>query len=222
VNPHKTSGVLLGLLFLIAMATSAIGGFLFNPLINSEDFLTAIDAHSYLIILGFLLEFICAVAVIGIGVSAFPFLKKYNETLAHWYTSVRIFEATLTAIFVIAGLLLVTVSHEYVKSGTPESSYYHSMGVLLKGARFYGYRLYFIAVCSAAPVFYYVFYKLHYVPRFITVWGLIGTVILLIGNIAAMLGLNIQEENYAFVLGLDEIFIGFWLVLKGVNVKQIE
>ncbi|MHC4536307.1 MAG: DUF4386 family protein [Planctomycetota bacterium] len=84
---------------------------------------------------------------------------------------IRIFEASITAVFVIAGLLLLTLSREYVNAATPDATYFRNSGILLKATRFWGYRIYIIAVSFAVPVFYYIFYKAKFVPRFICVSG---------------------------------------------------
>jgi hypothetical protein len=40
----------------------------------------------------------------------------------------------------MAGLLLITLSQEYVKADTPDASNFQIIGTLLKEARFWGYR----------------------------------------------------------------------------------
>ena len=67
-----------------------------------------------------------------------------------------------------------------------------------------------------------VFYKAKFLPRFISVWGLIGTLLLFIGNMFSMFGITINEAIYGSVLGLNEVFLGVWLLFKGVKVTKEE
>ena len=221
INLNKKTGRLLGLFFLIAMVTSILGSIM-DPILGSNDYLVNVSTNKIQMLLGLISEFICGIAVVGIAITAFPLLKRYNEDLARWYQGTRIFEAAITAVFVMAGLLLITLSQEYVKADTPDAANFQIIGTLLKEARFWGYRIYIIVVCFAVPVFYYVFYKAKFVPRFISVWGLIGTLLLFIGNMFSMFDITINEAIYGSVLGLNEVFLGVWLLFKGVKVTKEE
>jgi hypothetical protein len=209
--------ILLGVFFLIALVASGTGALFIDPLIGSSDYLNEISAHKNQAIVGLLIEFICGIAVVGIAVTAFRVLIKYNVTVARWYQGIRIFEATITAVFVMAGFLLITLSQEYVRAGAPDAPYFRTMGSLLMEARFWGYRIYIITVSFAVPGFYYALHKAKLLPRFITVWGLIGTFILLTGCLFHMFGYAIREEMYGSVLGLNELVLAIWLIAKGFN-----
>jgi hypothetical protein len=221
INSDRKTGRLLGLFFLIAMVTSMLGSVM-DPILGSDNYLVNVSTNKIQMILGLISEFIAGIAVVGIAITAFPILKKYNENLARWYQGTRIFEAAITAVFVMAGFLLITLSQEFVKAGAPDASNFQIIGTLLKEARFWGYRIYIIVICSAIPVFYYVFYKTKFVPRFISVWGLVGTLLLFTGNMFSMFGITINEAIYGSVLGLNELFLSVWLLFKGVKVAKEE
>jgi hypothetical protein len=49
----------------------------------------------------------------------FPILSDYNEILALGYVGARIFEGFFDVLIAISMLLLLTLSREFVKAGTP-------------------------------------------------------------------------------------------------------
>jgi hypothetical protein len=64
-------------------------------------------------------------------------------------------------------------------------------------------------------LFYYLLYQSKLIPRFVSVWGFIG--------VALMLALNFLEIDMsvgmvlALPIILNEIFLGIWLIVKGLN-----
>jgi hypothetical protein len=69
-----------------------------------------------------------------------------------------------------------------------------------------------------ALVLYVLLYQSRLVPRFISVWGLIAAVSILAWNLLEMVGLHISVGMvFALPIILNEIFLGFWLILRGFD-----
>ena len=100
INLNKKNGRQLGLFFLLALVTSMLGSIM-DPILGANDYLVRVSAHRIQMLLGLLCEFIAGIAVVGIGITAFPILKKHNEPSARWYQGTRIFDAAITAVFVM-------------------------------------------------------------------------------------------------------------------------
>jgi hypothetical protein len=81
--------------------------------------------------IGALLAFIAAAASVGIAISLYPILRKYDEGLALGAVGFRLIEGVFYIIGVMGLLLLLTLSQEFVKAGAPDSSYFQTLGVLL-------------------------------------------------------------------------------------------
>jgi hypothetical protein len=58
-------------------------------------------------------------SVVAIPIVMFPILKMNNESLALMYVGARIFEGIADAVIALIPLLLLTLSREFVKAGTP-------------------------------------------------------------------------------------------------------
>jgi hypothetical protein len=208
------------------MVASLLGGGLVESIIAAPDYLIAVSENENQLIAGVLLELINGIAVLGIGLLMYPILKQYNETIALGYFGARIIEAVFCSVIIISPLSLITFSQEYLKAGASDASYFQSLGNLAIAARsnvvgllipvFFG---------LGALLFYYLLYQSRLVPRFISVWGFIGAVLILTLNL--LLTANLLEAGIAtgliFALPMitNEIFIALWLIVKGFNSSAI-
>jgi hypothetical protein len=224
-NKEKKTARIVGAFFLIAMVTSILGAGLIESVLNDPDYLTGVSANRTLVIIGVLLELVNGIAVVGIAVFMFSLFKKYSEALALGYVALRIIEAVIVIAAVVSALSLIALSQEYVKAGAPDASYFQTVGTLFLAARAHWVSTMLgIFFSLGALLFYYLLYQSKLVPRFISVWGLIAVALVLTWNLLELFdvtfGLSI---NMIFVLPiiLNEIFLGIWLIAKGVNPSAI-
>ena len=148
---------------------------------------------------GVMLEMINAFSVLGIGVILFPVLKKVWRSAALAYLGFRSVEALVCLSAAILPLLILTNSAELRAFHT---------GTLIP--------LFF---CGGALIFYTILVKYQLLPRFISIWGWVGVLLIIYLNGYHAKG----EAALAFVLPiiLNEIFLGIWLVVKGFNNNPI-
>ena len=118
-----------GVLFIIADAVGFLSLAFMGP-VNATDYLVSVSANSGLVATGALLIFIGGAAAIGIAISLYPVLRKYNEGLALGADGFRTVEGVLDIVGFIGLLLLITLSQQFVNAGAPDSSYFRTLGVL--------------------------------------------------------------------------------------------
>jgi hypothetical protein len=207
-----------GLLFLVAMVTSLTGGGLLESVISAPDYLNQLYASKTLASLGVFLEFINGFAVIGIVVLLYPVLKQYSKGLALGFAGFRMIEALFCFASAFFPLILLAYIQEY-PGGDPEvATRVQSLGTHLIAAREQIAGLWIPLFFSiGALLFYYLLLRSRLLPRFISVWGFTGVVLILILNL-----LNIESEwsiLLALPIILNEVFMGIWLIIKGFSVK---
>ena len=96
-----------------------------------------------------------------------------------WHTGIAI---------VICWLLLIILSQEYVKAGAPDASYFQTLGtLLLEAANWFGYII-SIVFSIGALMIYYLFYQTKLIPRWLSVWGLIGAPLALVASLLLIIG----------------------------------
>jgi hypothetical protein len=178
-------------------------------------------------LIGALLVLVMAVADAGIAIAAYPVLKKRNVSVAIGYFGARIVESLIFCVSAISLLLLVTLSHEFVQAGAPDATYFHTLGELLLAARDWaGHVVLDVAVFPlGALAFYYVLYQSKLVPRWLSGWGLIAAVLYWAASLLVMFALIIPLSTGHIVLqaplGLQEIALAIWLIVKGFNPSAI-
>ena len=76
------------------------------------DYLADVSAKETHVIIAVFIEFVWALAVVGIVVTLFPILRQHNETLALGFYSLRFIEAISSIVHLTILLLLLTLSQE--------------------------------------------------------------------------------------------------------------
>jgi hypothetical protein len=89
MNTNKRIARIVGGLILTATATYMLGSGLLESILNAPDYLLQVYPNSTQVVIGVLLEFVDAAAVVGIGIMLFPILRKHNEAIALGYAGTR-------------------------------------------------------------------------------------------------------------------------------------
>jgi len=226
MDSNRKTAIFVGAFFLVGYAILWPGGFLIDSILDASDYLINVSANKTQVLIGMLLELINAAAVVGIAVLMFPFLKQHNEKMALGYVGSRIVESTILVVGSIFLLLLITLSQEYVKAGAPDASYFQTLGTLFIAERHLTFQFVPLVVTVGAAMFYYLLYQLKLIPRWLSVWGLIGVPFSLAAFLLAMFGrragASIPPSTFLNLpIGLNEIFLGIWLIVKGFNPSAI-
>ncbi len=225
MNTSRKTSRIVGVLFLTAMVASLLGGGLVESILSAPDYLIAVSENETQLIIGVLLELINGIAVVGIAVLMFAILRQHNESIALGYLGFRIIESVFSSVIVISPLSLITLSQEYSKAGASDASYFQTVGALSIAQRASVVGLLIPVFFSlGALLFYYLLYQSKLLPRFISVWGLIGVALILTLNLLSALGLEVGISIgliFALPIILNEIFLGIWLIVKGFSSSAI-
>jgi len=219
MNSNRSTARTVGVLFLIAIVVSILGGSIIEPVLTAPDYLSSVSENGAQVVMGVLLELINGLAVIGIAVMLFPILKKHNEALALGYVALRILEAVVVIIAVSGPLTLIALSREYVAAGAADASAFHAVGTALVAERsLWVSQMLGIFFGLTALVLYCILYQSKLVPRFISVWGLIAAVLVMTWNLLELFGISVSFGMIlALPMILNEIFLAIWLIVKGFN-----
>jgi hypothetical protein len=117
-NSSTIAFVIVGVLFITALVSVWLSGVFLGSL-DDPDYLTAVSENENKVLIGVLFQLILTASVIAIPIVMFPVLKEYSESLALGYVVARSLEGIADAVMAISYLLLLTLSRELVKAGTP-------------------------------------------------------------------------------------------------------
>ena len=115
------------------------------------------------------------------------------------------------------------LSQEYA-AGTPDASNFQTLGTLLLAERDWTFLLGPVIVFSLnSLILNYLLYQSRLVPRFISVWGLIGATMLLASGLLGMFDIYSIESTVflAAPIGVNEMVLAVWLIAKGFNSSAI-
>jgi hypothetical protein len=224
-DSYRTTATITGVLFIIATFASILSN-AFLPSVNASDYLVAVSANQNQVTAGALLIFIAAITSAGIAISLYPLLKKYNEALALGAVCFRLIEAVFYIVGALGLLLLLTLSQEFVKAGTPGAFSFQALGaLLLAGHNWAGFGLATIAFGLGALMYYYIFYQSELIPRWLSGWGLVGGTLTIAASILVMFHFILLMSTIFIVLilpiAVQEMVLAFWLIVKGFNPSAV-
>jgi len=224
MNANKKTARLLGMMFLIVIIIGVLSGLMLSPLnysitdppdnisetmINFSDNSTMVQMS----IVGFLIE---AVAILLLTVLLYTILKKQNIIIARWAFGLWILEAVFLAVREINAFSLLYTGQQFVKAGTPDSSYFQTLGSLFYELMQFSYDVQMVFYCIGGILFYYLFLKSKYVPKAISIFGIIVASVGFIGELFAIFGYNVPLYVFLPILPF-ELAIGVWLIVKGIR-----
>lgn len=229
-NPNRENrktAIIVGVLFIIATAFLFIGGAIYNPFLESADYLVLTYPNRTTVVIGILLELACVVAIPLIPVFLFPILRKHNEQLALGYVGFRFLEAVLFIATEINRLALIDASRGYLSSEGTDASYFYNLGGSIQAENLWVFSIYVLVFAIGALIFYSVLYKSKLVPRFISAWGFIAAALILTGTVLSMFEVTLLSLGVVFELifaapiAVNEMVLAIWLILKGFNSPAI-
>ena len=126
---NRRTSIIVGGLFLISYAGVFIGSSITGGVVDA-DYLVNAFPDRFQLTLGTLVELVNDLAVIGIAVLLYPFLKKASEGVALFYVGLRILEAAFFMVAKVATLAFVDISENFLAAGTAEAATYERLGEL--------------------------------------------------------------------------------------------
>jgi hypothetical protein len=225
MNTNRKTARIVGALFIAAtVATILREGVFLGPILDAPDYLINVSANENQVIIGEFFMLIDAVAVASIAIAVYPVLKKHNESIALGYVGARIIEGVLFIVVVISTLTLLSLSQEFVKAGAPDASYFQTGGALLLAASDWAFMLGLTVFCLGALIFYYLLYQSKLIPRWLSVWGLIGATMTLAAGLLPIFGQSSLSALSTFLnlpIFVQEMVLAVWLIVKGFNPSAI-
>lgn len=227
MNTSRKIGVIVGILFIIGTVAGILSVIFIQPIANAQDYLTAVTPNKNQVALGALLVLIMGFALAVVPVLMYPITKKHNEILALGYVVFRGGLETVTYFaWVISWLLLVPLSQAYVKAGSPDDSHFQALGILLLKAGEISGILTAIVFPLGALMFYYVLYQSKLIPRWISVWGVIGVTLHLVGSgLVGIFGITELPTIIQLIVVLpilvQEMVMAVWMIIKGFDPSAI-
>jgi hypothetical protein len=210
----RRTAIIVGVLFIIGDIAGVLSVLVTRGLFDGPDALTKVAASQSQVVLGALLVLVMGLALAMVPVVMFPVFKKYNEVLA---LGTVVFRGALEAVAYMASagawLVLVELSREHAQAASSGAPYFQTLSALLTGPT--AADLISITFSLGSLMFYYLFYQSRLIPRWLSVWGLVGAGLYLATPLLDMFGHGFGVLMVP--LAVAEIVLAVWLIVKGLN-----
>jgi hypothetical protein len=224
MTASRWTAAIVGLLFLIATVSFIAADALVNGVLGRPNYLIGASGDVTALAAGTLLAFVDGLAVVGIAVLMFPFLRRTSEQLALGYVGLRVAELGVVLVYMVAPLIVLAVGNG-VRDGTVEASASQSLGSLLKAQHDVTLVLLYLFTGASGIIFAFLLYRSKLVPRPFAVLGLIGYPVLLAGAALEMFGAIDTTQGAGLLAvvpgGLFELILPIWLLAKGFSHQAV-
>ena len=228
MDADRRSAVLTGVFFIVGTVVGVIGlGVVLEQLNSATDSLTVYGESETRVAVASLVELFTGVVLVGMAIAVYPVLKKFSPAAAVAYIGARLLEGVIYIILVLSMLALAGLGRDYIAAGSPSDSYFQvAGGLLLVVPDWAGHGILDVAIFPlGAVILYAVFYRVEFVPRWLSVWGLAGAVLYWVAGFLVMFHFIAPLESVHVMLqaplGLQEVVLAIWLMAKGFNASAL-
>jgi len=170
-----------------------------------------------------LFELVNSVAIMILGALFYVVFYRQYHAVALVALGFYWAEAITLAIGKIGAFALMPLSLRFIQAGAPEASYFQTLGDLFySGFERVGYEIHMVFFCLGAILWYYLLVRSRYVPRLLSLWGLVAVSLVSINSLVVLLDPSI---GYLWLLLAPyipfEIVLGVWLLVKGFDVSSV-
>lgn len=223
----RNQAIVAGVLYIVATVAGILSVVVTEPIFSEMDILAAVSSNGSQLMIGALLELIMAAAILGIPVMLFSILKEHNDIIAIGYFMARVFEVIPIVGGVIILLCLQSISSISSSTGSLEMVFFKTAAILLRISHNFTDMIGTQIIFSlTALILNFSLYQTKAVPRVISVWGLIGTPLILILGLMSVFGVINSSSPISVLLlapiALQEMVFAVWLIVKGFDPAVIE
>ncbi len=229
MSSERKTAIIVGILFIIGTVSGIMAVVVTAPIRAGSTYPLNVSASETQWIIGYLFALLMALSLSMAPVLLYPILKKHNEVLAFGSVLFRgIFEQVGQTLLVISMFLLLTVSELYGKTGAADASKFQTLGSMLIAAGHWIRNINGIVFSVGTLMIFALFYQTSLVPRWLSVWGILGAVLYCIAYIESMFSPLHLSPDAGVGIGLlllptaiQEMVFAVWLIVKGFNPSAI-
>jgi len=202
-----------------------VGVLSITPSVESKTFLVDVFRNKNQVLIGALFQFLLIPIYIGFSLLLYPIVKQYNRIYSVGFVGFKFMAGIFQLIGVILLPIFVLLSQKYVNVIGPNVVFYELVGDLLKLSRDLTNHLGVILTTGLGNILLYlIFYKVELVPKWLSLWGLVGNILIMLASFLFMFQcIKVISFEYGIMsvpLVLQEVILAIWLIVKGFNVKQ--
>jgi hypothetical protein len=219
MNSDRRRSVLLGVLLISGIAFGILNSV---PALEYPDYLAKLSTIRTQVLIAVFFQAAMATAYVCIAVLFYPVVKRYSKGLALGYFGFRIIGATFLFVGIGSLLLLLQLSGSLVSAGLLDAPQLQIAGELLRvGRDIMNHVAFVLPWVLGGLILCWCLFKTRVVPRWLSVWGIISSVLSIIATLLLMLGfIEIAAPTYLVMnapAALFELSLAVFLLVRGFN-----
>lgn len=215
MNNLRTKEKLFGVLFILVFLFYGIGSGMVDELAASPDALTQIANNKAQVVVGIiLLAVLHSMGNIGLAVIMFGIVRQYSKAKAYGYL---LFATMATVLLTVGGVLLwqlLPLSEAYATATNKDCV--QQLAAACRQGNAASYQLGMAMWATGGVLLCMVLYKTQLIPRWMSIWGMAGYVLLFAGTMAELFQLHVGVA-LSLPGGLFEIVLGIRAIVKGFS-----
>jgi Domain of unknown function (DUF4386) len=218
-HEFRINSVIVGVLFIVTMLLGMADSYLVMPKLALP--LGSLLQDRGTLIEGVFFVFLMAIGIVGIATTIFPVARRQNEAIAITYVSFRVIECLLLVFGAILYLFLLApgVGDFFgISAGAVVPK-------LLSTMKLGAFQLSMVTLGIGSTLLNFSFFRSGIVPRWLSLWGILGYLCLLVSAVFSLLGVIDSSSGVGSLLyipgGLWELLVfPIWLFIKGFRVPK--
>ncbi len=223
MKTNQINAKITGILFILGTTAPIFGGMLTTPIMDSPDYLKNMALHQTTMTISIFTVLIMGLACAGISIAMYPVLKKYRPGMALGAVGYRLMEGLLGVLVASCTSAVLMISKQFVSADPSSALYLQGLANLTLSVKEWilnGPLL--ICWIIGAALYYTIFYQFNLVPRWLSLWGLIGITLTFFSSILVMISPNFGtlQTICSLPILVQELVLAVWLIVKGFTLTE--
>lgn len=219
---QRKSNIAFGVLFIASFVVYALGNSIIEPIFEAKNVKISILNYKNDIIFGvILISIIHTIINLCVGSIMFKLLNIYDKIISKIYFSLIVTATIFVSFGGLFLLLLIPISNSFENMNTNQVFYFQTLILILQKTNFYCYQIGMAIWGFGGLALIYLLLISKLFPKLLIMWGFVGYIVFIAGTIFELFGFQ-----YGLFLsipgGLFELFLGFWMIFKGIEIKKID
>ena len=221
MKTYRMNAVMAGVLYILGTVSGVASLVVAGNLVTGEDVLTRIATDPSRLTLGTFFILTMGFSLAAMTVFLYPLFRKDSEPLAMGMVIFRgALEGAGYIISAISWVLLGALSKEFAAAGADSAALPAVGNVVLQAGDKISNIETFVFIIGAACL-YTSFYRTKLIPRWLSVWGLIGAVPFVAVDLLKFFDINLGLDILYLPLAVQEMVMALWLIIKGFSPEAV-
>ncbi len=221
MNSNKRISRSAGVLIILGIISGILS---IVPSVESGDILREVFPNRAQVLTGAIFQFLLVPIYIGFSLLLYQVLSKYNKTLSLGFVGFRIAAGVFQLLGIILLPIFILISEKYLAHPTSEVIFFETISEVLMLTRdLINHLGVILATGLGNLILYYILYKGKFIPVWLSFWGVIGNVFIILASFLLLFELievvSIEYGVITIPLVFQEIVLAIWLLVKGLNLE---